>query len=70
MTPTLVLDGLVAILLAVTITYCVVLSKRLGELRRGREAFEKLIVELNEATARADSTIAGLRAETASAAPP
>lgn len=66
MTPMLLLEGVVAILLVVTITYCFVLSRRLGELRRGREAFEKLVVELNEATTRAELTIVGLRAETAS----
>ncbi|MFQ5784692.1 MAG: DUF6468 domain-containing protein [Alphaproteobacteria bacterium] len=61
MTVTLVLDGVIVVLLAATIAYCVILNRRLGELRGGHAEFIKLVESFNAATERAETSIAGLR---------
>lgn len=61
MTYTLLLDALIAILLVATITYCVRLHRKLGMLRKNQGELSRLVESLNEATARAEAGIAGLR---------
>ena len=56
-----VLDIIVAILLAATIAYAVMLNRRIGQLRRDREDLVKLIAAFNDATARAEAGIPKLR---------
>ena len=56
-----VLDIIVAILLAATIAYAVMLNRRIGQLRRDREDLAKLIATFNDATARAEAGIPKLR---------
>lgn len=57
----LVVDGLIAILLVVTIVYCVILSKRLNTFRRNEAEFQSIVASFNQATARAEDSITALR---------
>ena len=57
----LILDVLVAVLLAVTIGYAVVLNKRLGKLRGDKIDLEKLAARFGESTSRAEESIESLR---------
>lgn len=57
----LVLDVIVAILLAATITYAVLLNSRLTQLRRNRDDLARLVNTFNEATARAEGGIPKLK---------
>jgi cell division septum initiation protein DivIVA len=57
----LVLDVMVALLLAVTIVYAWVLNQRLSQLRRNRDDLAKVVSSFNEATARAEAGIPKLR---------
>lgn len=57
----LILDVLVAVLLAVTIGYAVVLNKRLGKLRGDKKDLEKLAAKFGESTSRAEESIETLR---------
>lgn len=57
----LILDILVAVLLAVTIGYAVVLNKRLGKLRGDKKNLEKLAAKFGESTSRAEESIEKLR---------
>jgi hypothetical protein len=57
----LVLDVMVAVLLAVTIIYAWVLNQRLSQLRRNRDDLAKVVSSFNEATARAEAGIPKLR---------
>ncbi|NQV99799.1 MAG: hypothetical protein HQ483_08885 [Rhodospirillales bacterium] len=65
MTISLFIDIVVALLLAVTIGYAVVLNKRLGSLRRDRGELEKLAVNFHASTERADDSIARLKSSVA-----
>ena len=60
----LILDIFVAVLLVVTISYAVILNKRLGSLRGDREELQKLALSFGEATGRAEESIAELRSTT------
>ena len=60
----LILDLLVAALLAVTIGFAVVLNKRLGKLRQDKEALEKLAATFGESTLRAEEGVETLRQTT------
>lgn len=55
------LEGVLAVLLALTLWYAVRLERRLGVLRRDNAALEALIAGFNDATARADTAILRLR---------
>jgi len=55
------LDVLVAVLLAVTIGYAVVLNKRLGNLRRDRAKLEAMAGSFADATTRAEESIGRLK---------
>ena len=57
----LMIEGLVAGLLIVTIGYCVLLNKRLKRLRADESALRETIVELVKATEIAERAIEGLR---------
>ncbi|NVK17415.1 MAG: hypothetical protein HWE30_01825 [Methylocystaceae bacterium] len=53
----LILDMLIAILLIATITYAVMLNRRLSELRKDQSELEKLAQSFNDATLRAEESI-------------
>lgn len=61
MSLSLVLDIVVAALLVVTISYAVVLNRRLGALRRDKSELKKLIASFGEATVRAEESIGKLK---------
>jgi hypothetical protein len=57
----LAIEGLVAVLLVMTIGYCWVLNSRLNRLRADEKAFKATIVELIAATETAERVIGGLK---------
>ena len=57
----LILDMVVAVLLAATIAYAALLNRRLQGLRANRAEFEAMVTEFNEATRRAEGAIQALR---------
>ena len=57
----LIIEGLVAILLMVTIGYCMVLNTRLKRLKADERALTATIAELITATEMAERAVAGLR---------
>ena len=57
----MVVEGSVAVLLAVTICYCVILNSRLKRMHQDRESFTKLIGDLVQATALAHSAVMELK---------
>jgi uncharacterized coiled-coil protein SlyX len=57
----LIIEGLVAILLMVTIGYCMILNKRLKRLKADEQALKATIGELITATEMAERAVAGLR---------
>lgn len=57
----LLLEALLAVLLAATVGYCYVLNRRLGALRATQAEMRALITEFNHATERAEAGIALLR---------
>ena len=56
-----VLDIVVSLLLIATIGYAVMLNSRLSSLRKNRDDLAKTLVNFNEATVRAESSIPKLR---------
>lgn len=61
MSAALVLDVLVAVLLVATITYAVILNRKLGRLRADRSEFEKMLKKFVDATSRAEQGVAHLQ---------
>lgn len=61
MSAAMVLDVFVALLLIATITYAVILNRKLSRLRVDRSAFEKMLKKFVDATARAESGVAHLQ---------
>jgi uncharacterized coiled-coil protein SlyX len=57
----LIIEGLVAILLMVTIGYCMILNNRLKRLKADERALKATIGELITATEMAERAVAGLR---------
>lgn len=57
----LVLDLIVAILLAATIAYAAVLNNKLNQLRKNRDDLAKLVAAFNDATVRAEAGIPKLK---------
>jgi hypothetical protein len=57
----LIIEGLVAVLLALTIGYCMLLNRRLTRLRNDEHSFKDTIAELIAATESAERAIAGLK---------
>jgi hypothetical protein len=64
MTVGLILESLVAVLLAATVYYCILLNKRLSKLRDGQDEFTALVRELNDATRRAQNSVTDLKSST------
>lgn len=62
MPPGLILETLVAVLLALTIGFCVRLERKLAALRSGQDGLKEIIAALNTATVRAQTSVAELRA--------
>lgn len=60
-----VLEGLVAVLLVVTVGYCYVLDRQLRALRSGQDGLKAIIEGLDAATARAQASITDLRSSAA-----
>ncbi|MBX6426891.1 MAG: chemotaxis protein [Variibacter sp.] len=57
----LLIESLVAVLLVLTIVYCIMLNKRLQRLRADEQALKATIAELVTATEGAQRAIAGLK---------
>lgn len=57
----LAVEGLVTVLLGVTVGYCFILDKRLKRFRADEGNIRQTVVELGVATERAENAIAGLR---------
>lgn len=57
----LMIEGLVAVLLLVTIGYCIVLNRRLKRLRADEASLRATIIELVHATEIAEKAISGFR---------
>lgn len=54
-------EALVAVLLAVTIGYCVLVNRKLIQLRSDQSELKMIVHELHAATGQAEQAIAGLR---------
>jgi hypothetical protein len=61
MTPALLLDVLLVVLLAATIAYLVILNRRLASLRENRAEIERQARDFAASTARAEASVAGLK---------
>jgi hypothetical protein len=57
----LLIEGLVAVLLLITIAYCILLNRRLGRFRADEQSLKATISELITATEIAERAIAGLK---------
>ncbi len=57
----LIIEGLVAVLLVLTISYCMILNRRLTRLRNDEHSFKDTIAELIASTESAERAIAGLK---------
>lgn len=57
----LILDGVLILLLVVSIGYSAMLHRRLGSLRAARSDMQETIQHFNQATQRAEAGISGLR---------
>ncbi len=57
----LVLDLIIAVLLAATIAYAAVLNSKLNQLRKNRDELAKLVAAFNDATVRAEAGIPKLK---------
>ncbi len=57
----LIIEGLVAVLLVLTISYCMILNRRLTRLRNDETSFKDTIAELITSTENAERAIAGLK---------
>lgn len=57
----LIIEGLVAVLLMLTIGYCMLLNRRLTRLRNDEHSFKDTIAELVSSTESAERAIAGLK---------
>ena len=57
----LAVEGLVTVLLAITVGYCVMLDRRLQRFKKDEGSIRQTVVELALATERAEHAIAGLR---------
>jgi hypothetical protein len=57
----MVVEGSVAVLLAVTIGYCVILNTRLKRLHADRETLQKIVGDLVQATALANAAVMELK---------
>jgi hypothetical protein len=62
------LELLLAILLATTLIYCIVLERRLASVRKGQDGLKRMIGELNGAIAGAGASLRALKAAAGEAA--
>lgn len=62
-----VVETLVALLLLVTIGYCVLVNRKLEQLRSDQSELRQIVRELNAATGHAEAAISGLRENAKSA---
>lgn len=60
----LIIEALVAVLLLITIGFCVALNRRIGMLRSDEHMLRTTIADLNASTARAEAAISNLRSIT------
>jgi cytochrome c biogenesis protein ResB len=60
----MIMEGLVACLLLVTVVYCALLERRIRTFRNGQESLRHLVAELDAATHRAEAAVGGLAATT------
>ncbi len=61
-------ETLLVVLLAITLTYCIRLERKLAQMRKGQDALKGTIGDLNKAISSAGSSIGVLRAASATAA--
>lgn len=57
----IIVEALVAILLAITIGYCVILNQRLKRLHADRDALRKMVADLVDSTALAHAAVQELK---------
>lgn len=57
----LIIEGTVAILLATTIGYCIVLNRKITSLQADRSALQQMVIDLVQATTLANAAIKGLK---------
>ena len=57
----IIVEGLVAILLATTIGYCVILNRRLKRLHADRDTLRKMVADLVESTTLANAAVQELK---------
>jgi hypothetical protein len=57
----LIVEGAVALLLAVTIGYCMILDRRLKRLHADRDTMQKMVTDLVQATALANAAVNELK---------
>ncbi len=60
-TLSVLIELVVVVLLALTVTYCIILDRRLQRLRADERAMRQTVVDLGMATERAERAIEGLR---------
>ncbi len=65
---TLYLELTLSILLAATLAYCVILERRLSQVRKGHEALKNTVTDLNGAIAAAGSSLRMLKSAASGAA--
>ena len=57
----LIVEGMVAILLATTIGYCIILNQRLKRLHSDRDQLRKMVADLVQATSLANAAVTELK---------
>jgi len=57
----ILVEGSVAILLVLTIGYCIILNDKLNKLHADRDALRQMVTDLVQATSLANSAIGGLK---------
>jgi hypothetical protein len=63
-TPGLIVEVLLVVLLMLTVGYCILLNRRLSNLRSSQQELRQIVSDLATATTTAESAIRGLRATT------
>ncbi len=63
-----ILELILCLLLALTLAYCMVLERRLAEVRRGQQGLKALIRDLNGAIGKAGEALVALKAASEGAA--
>ncbi len=66
--PATLLEGVLDLLLAFTLGYCIVLERRLSAVRKGQDGLSRTVGELNMAIAGAGASLRALKAATGEAA--